>query len=101
MLLAEDHPINRRVVQLILEAAGVELTCVENGEEAIEAWARGRFDLVLMDMQMPVLDGLTAIGVIREREQRTGRPRTEIYALTANAMPDHARASAAAAPTAT
>jgi CheY-like chemotaxis protein len=96
VLLAEDHPINRRVVQLILEAAGVDLACVENGEEALEAWAAGDFDLVLMDMQMPVMDGLTAIGEIRERERRLGRPRTEIYALTANAMPDHACASEAA-----
>ena len=96
MLLAEDHPINRRVVQLILEAAGVDLTCVENGEEAVEAWAHGDFDLVLMDMQMPVMDGLTAIGEIRAREGGADRPRVEIYALTANAMPDHARASQAA-----
>jgi signal transduction histidine kinase/CheY-like chemotaxis protein len=93
VLLAEDHPINRRVVQLILEAAGVDLTCVENGLEAVEAWEMGDFDLVLMDMQMPVMDGLTAIGEIRQREARLGRPRTEIHALTANAMPDHARAS--------
>jgi signal transduction histidine kinase/AmiR/NasT family two-component response regulator len=93
VLLAEDHPINRRVVQLILEAAGVDLTCVENGEQAVEAWEDGAFDLILMDMQMPVMDGLTAIGEIRFRERQLGRPRTEIHALTANAMPDHARAS--------
>jgi len=96
VLLAEDHPINRRVVQLILESAGVDLTCVEHGAAAVEAWTRGAFDLVLMDMQMPVMDGLTAIGEIRERERRLGRPRTTIYALTANAMPDHARATGAA-----
>jgi PAS domain S-box-containing protein len=96
VLLAEDHPINRRVVQLILEAAGVDLTCVENGAEALEAWEAADFDLVLMDMQMPVMDGLTAIAEIRVREARTGRPRTEIHALTANAMPDHARATEAA-----
>ena len=96
VLLAEDHPINRRVVQLILESAGVDLTCVENGAAAVEAWERGDFDLVLMDMQMPVMDGLTAIGEIRGRERCSGRPRTAIYALTANAMPDHARASDAA-----
>jgi len=96
VLLAEDHPINRRVVQLILESAGVDLTCVEHGAAAVEAWELGAFDLVLMDMQMPVMDGLTAIGEIRARELRLGRPRTTIYALTANAMPDHARASGAA-----
>jgi signal transduction histidine kinase/ActR/RegA family two-component response regulator len=96
VLLAEDHPTNRRVVELILNAAGVDLTCVENGAEAIDVWAMGRFDLILMDMQMPVMDGLTATQAIRAREARDGLPRTPIYSLTANAMPEHARASAAA-----
>ncbi|MGH6958516.1 MAG: ATP-binding protein [Caulobacteraceae bacterium] len=96
VLLAEDHPTNRRVVQLILEAAGVVLTCVENGALAVEAWETGAFDLVLMDMQMPVMDGLTAIRAIREREAAQGRPRSRIHALTANAMPEHAEASRAA-----
>ena len=96
VLLAEDHPTNRRVVELILGAAGVDLTCVENGAEAVDAAARSSFDLILMDMQMPVMDGLTAIRAIRRREGReTGRP-TPIYTLTANAMPEHALASAEA-----
>jgi len=96
VLLAEDHPTNRRVVQLILEAGGVDLTCVSNGLEAVEAWQSGAFDLVLMDMQMPVMDGLTAIRKIRAREAAQGRPATQIYALTANAMAEHAIASAEA-----
>ncbi|HVM99784.1 MAG TPA: ATP-binding protein [Caulobacteraceae bacterium] len=96
VLLAEDHPVNRRVVQLILEAAGVDLTCVEDGAAAVETWRGGDFDLVLMDMQMPVMDGLTAIREIRQAEARLGRPRTQICALTANAMPEHAEASRAA-----
>ncbi|HLY80585.1 MAG TPA: response regulator, partial [Caulobacteraceae bacterium] len=96
VLLAEDHPTNRRVVQLILESVGVDLTCVEDGALAIEAWETGAFDLVLMDMQMPVMDGLTAIARIRELETGCGRPRTLIHALTANAMPEHAKASHAA-----
>jgi signal transduction histidine kinase/CheY-like chemotaxis protein len=96
VLLAEDHPINRRVVQLILESTGVELTCVENGAEALDAWAAADFDLVLMDMQMPVMDGLTAIRRIREAERASGRPPAVIHALTANAMPEHAAASKAA-----
>ncbi len=93
VLLAEDHPTNRRVVQLILEAAGVDLTCVQNGLEAVEAWRSDAFDLVLMDMQMPVMDGLTAIREIRRREASQGAAPTRIYALTANAMPEHAAAS--------
>ncbi len=96
VLLAEDHPTNRRVVQLILESAGVDLTCVENGLEAVEACAVRDFDLVLMDMQMPVMDGLTAIREIRARDTAEHKPPRCIYALTANAMPEHAAASRAA-----
>ncbi len=96
VLLAEDHPVNRRVVELILDAAGVDLTSVENGEQALEALAVDRFDLVLMDMQMPVMDGLTAIRLLREREAAAGGARTPVVALTANAMPEHVAASAEA-----
>ncbi|MEH6678533.1 ATP-binding protein [Phenylobacterium sp.] len=96
VLLAEDHPTNRRVVELILGAAGVDLTCVEDGAQALEAWAAGAYDLLLMDMQMPVMDGLTAIAEIRRRELVEGRGRTHILTLTANAMPEHGQASAAA-----
>ncbi|MDP2215430.1 ATP-binding protein [Phenylobacterium sp.] len=96
VLLAEDHPTNRRVVELILGAAGVQLTCVEDGAQAVEAWDSGAYDLVLMDMQMPVMDGLTAIGEIRRREQASGRARTTIYTLTANAMREHGAAAATA-----
>jgi len=93
VLLAEDHPTNRRVVELILRAAGVELTSVCNGAEAVEAFSACPFDLVLMDMQMPVMDGLSAIEAIRAHERARGAARTPILTLTANAMPDHARAS--------
>jgi PAS domain S-box-containing protein len=93
VLLAEDHPTNRRVVQLILEAIDVDLTCVEDGAAAVEAAAGQDFDLILMDMQMPVMDGLTAVRTIRERETRLGLLRTRIISLTANAMPEHAEAS--------
>ncbi len=96
VLLAEDHPTNRRVVQLILGSAGVDPACVENGAEALEAWTQTGFDLVLMDMQMPVMDGLTAMRAIRHREAILGRPRTTILALTANAMPEDVEATRAA-----
>ncbi|WP_340646965.1 ATP-binding protein [Phenylobacterium sp.] len=96
VLLAEDHPTNRRVVELILGAAGVDLTCVENGAEAVDEAARANFDLILMDMQMPVMDGLTAIRAIRRREGREKAAPTPIYTLTANAMPEHAKASSEA-----
>jgi PAS domain S-box-containing protein len=96
ILLAEDHPTNRRVVELILGAAGVELTCVENGAEAVEALKSAAFELVLMDLQMPVMDGLTAIRAIRALEAQGRRAHTPILALTANAMSEHVAGSHAA-----
>ena len=93
VLLAEDHPTNQQVVALILESLGVDLTIVEDGQQAVDAFKAGAFDIVLMDMQMPVMDGLTAIGQIRAHEAGTGQPRTPIAALTANAMPEHVEAS--------
>ena len=93
VLLAEDHPTNRRVVELILGAAGVDLTCVENGVEAVDAFRRSAFDLILMDMQMPLMDGLSAIEEIRRIEAATGVSPTPIHVLTANAMPEHISAS--------
>jgi len=94
ILLADDHATNRRVVQMIMDQADVELTCVENGLEALEAFKASRFDLVLMDLQMPVMDGLTAIAAIRDHETQAAAPRTPILVLSANAMPEHLRACA-------
>ena len=89
VLLAEDHPTNQRVVQLILEPVGIELLTVDNGQEAIGAYAPGLFDLILMDMQMPVLDGLAATRAIRALERNAGWPPTPIAMFTANAMDEH------------
>ncbi|MFZ5719544.1 MAG: PAS domain S-box protein [Pseudomonadota bacterium] len=89
VLLAEDHPVNRLTVQLILENLPVELTSVENGAEAVEAFMGSPFDLVLMDMQMPVMDGLAATRRMRALEAEAGAGRTPICMLTANAMADH------------
>jgi signal transduction histidine kinase/CheY-like chemotaxis protein len=90
VLLAEDHPINQRVVQLILEPFGVQLTTVENGQEAVDAFATEPFDVVLMDMQMPVMDGIAATRALRQREAaHPDRPRSAIVMLSANAMRQH------------
>ncbi len=90
VLLAEDHPINQRVVQLILSPFGVVLTTAPNGAEAVAAFTAEAFDVVLMDMQMPVMDGLAATRAIRLIEaQRPDRPRTPIVMLSANAMREH------------
>ena len=94
VLLAEDHPVNQRVVQLILGEYGLEVVTVENGEEAVEAFGLGGFDLVLMDMQMPVMDGLAATRAIRKIEARGPIVQaTPIIMLSANAMAEHLRDS--------
>ena len=89
ILVADDHPTNRRVVELILDQAAVDLVSVEDGAQAVEACRASAFDLVLMDMQMPVMDGLTATREIRLHEVAMGMPRTPIVMLTANALPEH------------
>ena len=86
ILLAEDHPTNQKVVELILAPYGAEITIVENGADAVTAMRTGTFDLVLMDMQMPVMDGLAATRAIRLEERGF---RTPIVMLSANAMSQH------------
>lgn len=93
VLLAEDHPTNQRVVQLVLDAVGIEPVIVENGRLAIEALHAERFDVVLMDMQMPEMDGLTATLQLRIWEQSQNLPRTPVIMLTANALDEHVKAS--------
>ncbi|MBI1197050.1 MAG: response regulator [Phenylobacterium sp.] len=86
VLAAEDNAVNQLVLKTLLHQFGVEPTVVDNGRAAVEAWAREAWDVVLMDIQMPEMDGLDATARIRERERSTGRARTPIVALTANAM---------------
>lgn len=93
VLLAEDHPTNQRVVRLILEAVGVRLDIVETGAAALERLSRQPYDVILMDMQMPEMDGLTATQRLRERERQTGSRRTPVIMLTANALDEHVRSS--------
>jgi CheY-like chemotaxis protein/anti-sigma regulatory factor (Ser/Thr protein kinase) len=94
VLLAEDHPVNQQIVRLILEPAGIKLTVVDNGAKALERLAAERYDLVLMDVQMPVLDGLEATRTLREREMEGSH--TPVLLLTANAMSEHVEAGRAA-----
>src|SRR6185503_5912473 len=91
VLVAEDHPTNQKVVELILESVGVTPTIVENGQLALDLLKAERFDVVLMDMQMPELDGLAATALLREFERENGLPRTPVIMLTANALDDHVR----------
>ena len=96
VLLADDHPANRKVVEIMLGATAMELVAVEDGAQALDLFKREAFDLVLMDMQMPVMDGLTATAAIRAFEAQAGRARTPILMLTANAMAEHVEAGRAA-----
>ncbi|MFI5890033.1 ATP-binding protein [Actinoplanes sp. NPDC051513] len=91
VLVAEDNPINQRVAQLLLEGRGHRVDLAADGREAVAAVHRTKFDLVLMDVQMPVLDGLAATERIRAHPPSHGAPR--IVALTANAMVDDRTAS--------
>jgi signal transduction histidine kinase/DNA-binding response OmpR family regulator len=91
VLIAEDNPVNQRVAQLLLERRGHRVDLVADGAEAVAAIRHTRFDLVLMDVQMPVLDGLAATEQIRADPPTYGAPR--IVALTANAMVDDRTAS--------
>jgi len=98
VLLADDHPVNRKVVELILAQAPVEIVSVEDGAQALQACRDADYDLILMDMQMPVMDGLTATREIRLHEAAMGLTRTPVVMLTANALPEHiAMAEAAGA----
>ncbi len=86
LLLAEDNPVNQRLALAVLKKMGHRVTLAENGREAYAAWRGGSFDLVLMDVQMPEVDGIEATQLIRAEEARSGRSRTPILAVTANAM---------------
>jgi len=96
VLAAEDNSVNQLVLKTLLHQIGVDPVVVENGAQAIEAWEKATWDVILMDMQMPVVDGLTATRRIREAEARSGRDRTPIVALTANAMAHQMQACLAA-----
>jgi signal transduction histidine kinase/ActR/RegA family two-component response regulator len=85
ILLAEDHPVNRRLAQRLLEKQGHTVILAEDGRQALAVLAREAIDLVLMDVQMPCMDGLEATRAIRERE-KAGASRIPIIALTARAM---------------
>jgi signal transduction histidine kinase/ActR/RegA family two-component response regulator len=93
VLLAEDHPTNQKVVQLVLDSVGIDPVIVENGRLALEALQANRFDVVLMDMQMPELDGLSATAQLRAWEREQGLPRTPVIMLTANALDEHVKSS--------
>jgi signal transduction histidine kinase/NO-binding membrane sensor protein with MHYT domain/FixJ family two-component response regulator len=89
VLIVDDNPVNRQVMELILESVGIGHASVQDGREGVEAMKTGAFDAVLMDIQMPVMDGLEATRRIRDWERSTHRPRAPILIVSANCLPQH------------
>jgi two-component system, sensor histidine kinase len=96
VLVADDHETNLKVVVLILDQVGAQCTTAGDGAAAVAVFRAGVFDLILMDMQMPVMDGLTAVRLIREIEATGDRGHTPIAILSANALPEHIAVALAA-----
>ncbi|NIC40480.1 response regulator [Aquabacterium sp. A08] len=96
VLLVEDQPVNQKLALALLHKWGHAVDLAVNGQQALDALAQRPYDLVLMDLQMPVMDGLEATRRIRERERRGLQPRTCIIAMTANALKEDQQASLAA-----
>jgi len=92
ILAAEDHATNQIVLRTLLTQLGLDVHIVSDGAEAVEAWSAAEWDVILMDVQMPVMDGPAATQEIRARERAEGRRRTPILALTANALSHQTRA---------
>ncbi|MGH8124968.1 MAG: ATP-binding protein, partial [Rhodanobacteraceae bacterium] len=86
VLLVEDHPVNQKVAQKLLERLGLDVDVAENGEVALDKLREWPYAMVLMDCQMPVLDGYSATRRLREIENERGKPRTPVIAMTAHAM---------------
>ncbi|MDB5919179.1 MAG: hybrid sensor histidine kinase/response regulator [Massilia sp.] len=87
VLLAEDNPVNVEVATAMLDSLGLDVRCARNGEEALQAVREGQYDIVLMDCQMPVMDGFAATSGIRRFERDNGRARkVPVIAITANAL---------------
>ena len=89
ILAVEDNPANQMVVRCLLEPLGFEIVTADNGLEGVLRFQQERFDMVLMDMQMPVMDGLASMQRIRAEEARRGSERTPIVMLTANTTEVH------------
>ncbi|MHC2071032.1 response regulator [Bremerella sp. T1] len=85
ILLAEDNLVNQRLASLLLEKCGHTVRVVGDGKQAIDAWQSEEFDLILMDVQMPIMDGFAATAEIRRQQHERGR-KTPIVAMTAHAM---------------
>ena len=86
VLAADDNPTNQKVIAAVLAPLGAEVELVADGAACVEAWKRGGHDIILMDIHMPVMDGVEAAKAIRQLEAMEGRARVPIVAVTANAL---------------
>jgi signal transduction histidine kinase/ActR/RegA family two-component response regulator len=86
LLAAEDNPTNQQVLAAVMGSLGIDIDIVGDGQQAVDAWRGGAYDLILMDIQMPVMDGIDAARAIRAAEKEESRRRIPIVALTANAL---------------
>jgi len=96
VMIVDDNAVNRKVLEMILDAAGIDHLAVEDGQQAVDAYATTPVDAVLMDIQMPVMDGLEATRRIRDLEVREQRVRAPIYIVSANCLKEHVDAGKAA-----
>ncbi len=96
MLVVEDNPVNQKVALAMLRSLGIEANCTDSGEAALELLAAGEFDLVLLDMEMPGMDGPATARAIRQPGTPVRNPAIPIVALTANVLPEHRHACLAA-----
>lgn len=92
-LVVDDNATNRRVAELLLQSVGADVVSVEDGQQAVDAFRRERYDVILMDMMMPVMDGLAATETIRQIEAEQRLRHTPIIMLTASSLPEHIAAS--------
>ena len=93
VLVADDVPQNQELLQLLLARRGHTMTAASDGDQVVELAAREAFDVILMDFQMPTIDGLSATRLIRQQAEAAGRPRVPVIAMTASVLAEHRRAS--------
>lgn len=92
VMIVDDNPTNRKVLELVLDHVGVAWVSVEDGKQAVEAARERAFAAILMDIQMPVMDGITATREIRRFEREMGRPQAPVIIVSANCQPQHVEA---------
>ena len=93
VLIADDNDVNLKVLEAILATIDADVATAADGVQALDAMRREPFDLVLMDMMMPVMDGLSATQSIRRAESAEGRARTPVIMVSANTLPEHIEAA--------